>query len=72
MSRLWAEDRVKLLRDRARRNEEILALRASGHTLLEIGDTFGITRERVRQIVQESRRRIARNAKSLSLPEVKP
>jgi hypothetical protein len=36
------------------RNREILALHRDGVTLQEIGDRFGITRERVRQIVRRA------------------
>lgn len=36
------------------RNKEVLARFAAGSTLQEIGDEFGITRERVRQIVEKS------------------
>lgn len=38
----------------ATRNDEILELQRAGLTLQEIGDHFGITRERVRQIVQRA------------------
>lgn len=34
------------------RNEDILRLRADGWTLQAIGDKYGITRERVRQIIE--------------------
>ena len=33
------------------RNDEILKLREKGYTLQRIGDEYGITRERVRQIL---------------------
>jgi Sigma-70, region 4/Histidine kinase-, DNA gyrase B-, and HSP90-like ATPase len=36
------------------RNQEILELHRAGFTLQEIGDHYGITRERVRQIVQRA------------------
>ena len=34
--------------------KEILAMRVDGYTYQEIGDKFGITKERVRQIIQET------------------
>ncbi len=36
------------------RNQQILELHRSGRTLQDIGDQFGITRERVRQIVRQA------------------
>ena len=38
---------------KAQRNAEIRKLRAEGKTLAEIGLLYGITRERVRQIVEK-------------------
>jgi len=35
------------------RNEEMIKLRNKGHTMQSIGDKFGITRERVRQILMK-------------------
>ena len=37
-----------------RRNSTIIQLRAEGHTLAYIGNIFGITRERVRQLIKEN------------------
>ena len=34
------------------RNKEIILLRSDGWTLQKIGDKFGLTRERVRQIIE--------------------
>lgn len=45
---------VPSLRRKAPRNAEVLALRAEGRTLAVIGERFGISRERVRQIVKEA------------------
>jgi hypothetical protein len=33
------------------RREQMLAMRAEGYTLREIGERFGVTRERARQLV---------------------
>ncbi len=38
--------------NRSERNEEIMRLRGTGLTLQAIGDTFRLTRERVRQIIE--------------------
>jgi len=37
-----------------RRNSAIVQLRAEGHSLAYIGNVFGITRERVRQLIKEN------------------
>ena len=44
------------------RERKILQLRAN-HTLEEIGETFGVTRERIRQIEMKALRRIALSKK---------
>jgi DNA-directed RNA polymerase sigma subunit (sigma70/sigma32) len=36
-----------------RRDKEIIAMRMQGKTLEEIGSTFNLTRERVRQIISK-------------------
>ncbi len=38
----------------SKRNKEIVLLRAEGNTLAEVGKSFGITRERVRQIINKA------------------
>lgn len=38
------------------RNKKILKLYESGYTLQEVGDMFGITRERVGQLIREQGR----------------
>jgi RNA polymerase sigma factor (sigma-70 family) len=42
----------------------ILVKRASGYTLQEIGDIFGISRERIRQIEQKAKAKIAKELKA--------
>lgn len=41
----------RLKRDAAKRADKMRALRAKGKTLQEIADTYGISRQRVHQIV---------------------
>jgi hypothetical protein len=50
-------------RDRgvARRDREILAVRSRGETLPEIAARYGLSRQRVHQIVRAERRRRARD-----------
>jgi len=43
--------------DQDKRNVLVMAMRIRGMTLLEIGKSVGLTRERVRQIIEEERRR---------------
>ena len=43
------------------RTARILMLRAQGATLEEIGSAVGLTRERVRQIEEKARERLARD-----------
>jgi len=37
------------------RNQEIIRLRADGWTLQAIGDKYGLTRERIRQILENQK-----------------
>jgi DNA-directed RNA polymerase sigma subunit (sigma70/sigma32) len=48
---------AKLLHDLADklRREEMIKLRKEGYTLEEIGKKYGLTRERIRQILQEKK-----------------
>ena len=48
-------DQVAINRAARKRLVQILALRAKGWTLESIGDKFGITRERVRQILEKAK-----------------
>ncbi len=52
------EDKSQQREFKKERNDEILALAEEGLTLEEIGEVFGITRERVRQIIQTRGRSI--------------
>ena len=45
------QERAEQLTEAVARQGAIVALRRSGKTLQEIGDRYGITRERVRQIL---------------------
>jgi hypothetical protein len=47
--------RQKVSRQAARRRSEILQLRKQGATLGAIGRLYGVTRERIRQIIQANR-----------------
>jgi RNA polymerase primary sigma factor len=63
------EDIDEVLRDLPPRDERVLRLRFgigvdSEHTLEEIGEQFGISRERIRQIEQTALRKIKISKKS--------
>ena len=47
-----------------KRTLEIKKLRAAGQTLQAIGDKFGLTRERVRQIKEKAIRRLKHTSRS--------
>lgn len=51
----------KIYKFLAPRESEILEMRLEGQTLQEIGDEFGISRERVRQIGKKINQKIAEN-----------
>jgi hypothetical protein len=56
---------AKIVRRRGlSRNEKIKAMRESGLTLQAIGDRYGLTRERVRQIANQQTRKQVRRARS--------
>jgi uncharacterized protein (DUF433 family) len=58
------------------RNEQMVEMRARGMTLAEIGDVFGVTRERVRQLTASvpaaSVRRLRASERALILAEERP
>ena len=51
------------------RDKKILKLRLSGKTYQEIGDFFGVTRERVRQIGDKIKRKLSKNLTSQELKD---
>lgn len=50
-----------------KRMENVIQMRAKGKTLAQIGDSFGITRERVRQIEARAKRRFSRYYRHIRL-----
>jgi DNA-directed RNA polymerase sigma subunit (sigma70/sigma32) len=52
------------------RQRAVLERRAAGCTLQEIADALGVTRERIRQIEGQCRRRLARAAGTVAHPPV--
>lgn len=48
------EEQIQTFKER---NHEIWKMRKMGYTLQEVGDQFGLTRERVRQIVTKLERK---------------
>ena len=49
-----AAKRAQRHKDRLERMRELLALKAKGKTLQEMGDAMGVTRERARQILLDA------------------
>ena len=47
-------EQIKGLRDAAKRRKQALAMQQAGKTLKEIGEHFGVTRERARQLIAKA------------------